>query len=399
MAYAGNTDDIHGFDLKLTQSMAKLNTVETSEHNKQLVMDFLKSYKRKGNRKSTLATNCAIFSQILSRYYKKDLDMMTEDDFDSILDSLEREKLTDYNYRKTIKKFFRWLTNDDVPKWVKDIRMPQTKTPVQPQDLLTKDEVDRLLNACDSPREKAMIAIALDSALRVGALGTLKIRSVVQNKSGAVLYISPTSRNIKSSQPKPIPITWSVGYLNKWLDVHPLKDNPDAPLWVNLHGKTRNQIMTYKIIRQSLLKVAKAAGLKRRVFYHLFKHQKVTDMMLNGFSDQEINYQAGWAKGSTRMLDVYGNFKDIDMVKSIFERQGLKPNDEESTQRVTLKKCPRCDAILVSNARSCHQCTLVLDASLNKERDAIEEDVAKKAILKMMENPEVRAMFKEMLNK
>jgi len=399
MAYMENTDDIHGFDLKLSQSIAKFNKVKTSDRNKQLVADFLKSHKRKGNRKSTLASNCAIFIQIISRYYiNKDLDQMTEDDFDNILESLERNKLTDYNYRKTIKKFFRWLTIDNVPKWVKDIKMPFTKTPVQPQDLLTKDEVNRLLNACGNPRDKAMIAIALDSSLRIGALGTLKIKSVAQNKSGAVLYISPTSKNIKSTQPKPIPITWSVGYLNKWLDIHPLKDNPDAPLWVNLHGKTRNQIMSYKIIRQSLCNVAETAGIKKRVFFHLFRHQKITDMILNGFSEQQIKYQAGWAKGSSRMLDIYGNFMDADMVDSIFEKQGLKPRDENTT-KVTLKRCPRCDVVLVSEARVCHQCALILDTSLDKERQAIEDDVAEKALLKLMENPKVMAMFKEMVNK
>lgn len=398
MVYIENTDDIHGFDLKLSQSIAKLNKTKTSDRNKQLVADFLKAHKRKGNRKSTLATNCAIFIQIMSRYYYKDLDQMTEDDFDNILDSLEREKLTDYNYRKTIKKFFRWITNDNVPKWVKDIKMPLVKTPVQPQDLLTKDEVNRLLNACRNPRDKAMIAMALDSSLRIGALGTLKIKSIVHNRSGAVLYISPTSKNIKSTQPKPIPITWSVGYLNKWLDIHPLKDNPDAPLWVNLHGKTRNQLMSYKIIRQSLCNVAETAELKKRVFFHLFRHHKITDMILNGFSEQQIKYQAGWAKGSSRMLDIYGNFTDADMVDSIFEKQGLKPRDENTT-KVTLKRCPRCDVVLVSEARVCHQCALILDTSLDKEREAIEEDVARKAILKMMENPEVRAMFKEMVNK
>jgi integrase len=322
---------------------------------------------------------------------------MTEDDFDNILESLERDKLTDYNYRKTIKKFFRWITNDNVPKWVKDIKMPLTKTPVQPQDLLTKDEVNRLLNACDNPRDKAMIAIALDSSLRIGALGTLKIKSIAQNKSGAVLYISPTSKNIKSTQPKPIPITWSVGYLNKWLDIHPLKDNLDAPLWVNLHGKTRNQLMSYKIIRQSLCNVAETAGIKKRVFFHLFRHQKITDMILNGFSEQQIKYQAGWAKGSSRMLDIYGNFMDADMVDSIFEKQGLKSRDENSKQ-VTLKKCPRCDVVLISESRVCHQCALILDPGLDKELK-VGEDQAQKALLKMMDSPEVRALLKEMMNK
>ncbi len=43
MAYNENADDIHGFDLKLSQSMTKFNKVKTSDRNKQLVADFLKS--------------------------------------------------------------------------------------------------------------------------------------------------------------------------------------------------------------------------------------------------------------------------------------------------------------------------------------------------------------------
>jgi len=44
MAYMENTDDIHGFDLKFSQSIAKFNKVKTSDRNKQLVADFLKSH-------------------------------------------------------------------------------------------------------------------------------------------------------------------------------------------------------------------------------------------------------------------------------------------------------------------------------------------------------------------
>jgi len=102
--------------------------------------------------------------------------MMTEFDFDNLIDSLERDKKNDYNYRKLVKKFFRWYTNDDVPKWVHNIKMPKMVTPVQPSDLLTKKELEKLLAACEHPRDKAMIAVALDSSMRVGALGTLRIR-------------------------------------------------------------------------------------------------------------------------------------------------------------------------------------------------------------------------------
>jgi integrase/recombinase XerD len=69
-------------------------------------------------------------------------------------------------------------------------------------------ELEKLLAACEHQRDKAMIAVALDSSMRVGALGTLRIKSVVHNAYGAVLYISTTSRNIKSTKSQPVPLTW-----------------------------------------------------------------------------------------------------------------------------------------------------------------------------------------------
>lgn len=70
----------------------------------------------------------------------------------------------------------------------------------------------------------------------------------------------------------------------------------------------------------------------------------------------------------------------------------------EDSKPVTLEKCPRCHVVLVPEARVCHQCALVLDAGLEKELK-VGEDNAQKALLKMMESPEVRAMLKEMMNK
>ncbi|CAG0999979.1 hypothetical protein METP3_03232 [Methanosarcinales archaeon] len=389
-------DDIHGFDRALEMALKRLDDPIVSPNNKELIHRFIRASKKKGDRKSTLARDCNLMRWILKRY-KGDLDKMTDLDFDDLIDSLERDKKDDYNYRKLVKKFFRWYTQDEVPKWVRNIKMPRNKTPVQPSDLLTKDEIESLLDACEHPRDKAMIAVALDSSLRVGALGTMRVKNVTFSNYGAVLYISPTSRNVKTTKPQPVPLTWSTGYINKWLDVHPSKDDPNAPLWVNLRGPSRGLAMQYKTIRLTLAEISERGGVKKKVFYHLFRHQKITEMILQGYSEQQIKFQAGWTQNSEQMLRTYGNFTDKDMVASIFERSGLKIPNEDS--RIELKQCPRCNAALMPGAKACHQCALILDASLDKERLGIEDDVAQKAFLKMMENPKIMAMFKEMVNK
>lgn len=323
------------------------------------------------------------------------MDTITESDYDRMMDYLELKGIVDYNYRKVTKKFFKWITNNDSPKWVREIRLPHKETPVQPSDLLDKEQLDKLLNACTQPRDKALLAVALDSTMRIGALGTLRLKGIEFNQHGALLYMSPTSQNLKTTKPKPIPLTWSTGFLNQWLSVHPCKDDPEAPLWVNLTGRDKHKAMAYNTLRMTLSRIAESAGLKKRVFFHLFRHQGITDMILKGFNDQQIKFQAGWAPDSDRMLRIYGNFRDGDMVKSIYAKHGLSSGEDKP---VTLKQCPRCHTVLTPEAKVCHQCALILDAGLNKEKELVEGKM-QKVLLKMMENQEVMAMLKEMMEK
>jgi integrase/recombinase XerD len=385
-------DDIHGFDKKYDGVIKRLDNAQISDRNKELIREFVRDSRKSGNRKSTCAGNVNIALQMVE-FYEKDLDTVMEDDFDRLIGSLEVKGKCDLNYRKITKKFFKWLTDDEVPKWVRQIKLVNKDTPVQPSDLLQRVDLDRLLNSCEHPRDKALIAVSLDSLLRIGALGTLRIKGVESNQHGALLYLSPTSRNLKTTKPKPVPITWSTGFLNQWLSIHPLNDDPEAPLWVNLKGPHKYEAMSYAKLRMILIKVVERAGVKKRVFFHLFRHQGVSDMMLKGFNEQQIKFQAGWTPDSNRMLKIYGNFGNSDMVKSIYAKHGLTTED---TKPVTLEKCPRCHAILVPAARVCHQCALILDAGLGKEVQSA-EDLAQKVLLEIMENPELMERFKEKL--
>lgn len=389
------SDDIHNFEQRYFTGLKQLESESISEKNKVLIKDFIRFKKGSGTKYSTLSNTVAIAIHVVKRT-GKEVDELTERDFFDLIDKLEKEHRCDYNYRKFIKSFFRWKTEDELPKWVKNIKMINKDTPVQPSDILTRDEIDRLLAACTNIMDKALIAILIDSAMRIGAAGTLRIKNVTILNSGALLYASTTSKNLKTTAPQPFPITWSTGYLGAWIDMHPDKLNPEAPLWMITEGPSKGKSYNYKALSRRLRVIQKRSGIKKHIHFHLFKHQKITDMILKGFSDRQIIYQGGWAVDSTRMLKVYGNFFDKDMADSILVQYGL---EKEGAKPVTLSHCPRCHAVLVPEAKMCHQCALVLNASLEKDRQAIEDDVAEKALLKLMENPKVMAMFKEMVNK
>lgn len=391
-----DADDIHNFSRRYENALDRLSRAGISEKSKELVRRFARDGKKKGNRLSTL-----IFNTDTLRHIAEDageLDSITEDGFDGFMEALELKKKDTVNYRRVYKKFARWLTEDNVPKWVKNMRISQHETPVQPSDLLTKEELDKLLGACKYTRDKALIAVTLDSCMRIGAVGTLRIKSVEFNTCGAVLYMSTTSRNKKTTEPQPFPITWSTGYLNAWLDIHPDRNNPDAPLWTSMRymdGARAREVeaLSYHAMCSMLGKVVKAAGLKKNVYFHLLKHQKVTDMLKQGFSEGQIKFQAGWSPSSNRMLKIYGNFTSKDMINSIYEKAGLMPDDKK---QVTLQKCPRCHAVLVPEARICHQCALILDSALMGEVQKHMQDTG--AILEqILSDPRNTAIAQELL--
>ncbi|ABE51499.1 hypothetical protein [Methanococcoides burtonii] len=82
-------------------------------------------------------------------------------------------------YKRMVKKFFRVLGNGD-----------------------TKEELDKIMNACGHPRDKAMIAVLADSGMRSWCIGFLSHQHAEFNQYGAILYISQTSKIKKTTNAK-----------------------------------------------------------------------------------------------------------------------------------------------------------------------------------------------------
>lgn len=358
----GNVDDIHAFGKGFASALKRIEESAISDHNKEIIKNFVVFCSGQEIATST----CTIYLNSLHRIavkVNKELDNIDEPDYNMLLLNLKSGGYKDgyiYQYKKTLKKFFKWRFDDSMPRWVGRIKLKATDTPVQPSDLITKEEIDKLYKACNHPREKAIIAALLDSGMRIGALGSLRIKNIEFNQFGAILFLSKTSQSNKTTVAKGIPITWSTGFLNQWLAMHPDRENPEAPLWVNLKGRDRGKAMSYNTIRKALKDVADRAGIKKRIHPHLFRHTAITGWILEKFSEQEIKHRAGWSKSNRRMFEVYGNFTDHEMNTSIYAHYGL-----ETAQKTTkLERCPRCHVVLVSDARVCHQCALILDGNV-----------------------------------
>jgi len=365
-----NVDDVHSFNSGFIRAMERLKESDISQENKDIIEKFIVKCQLEGLAKSTLVGYLNYITRMTQRLKEigitKSLDTLTEDEFNLLLVTLQNEKGLKQsglrNYKKVTKKFFNVITLGEPPNWVRKLQLKNIDSPVQPSDLLTQEEFDRLMDTCRHPRDKALIAVLADAGIRVGALASCRIKNVEFNQYGAIIYLSNTGQSNKTTPAKGIPLTWSTGYLNQWIAVHPYSEDPEAPLWIT-HDKNQ-EAMSYQSFLRTVKKLGKAAGIKKRVHPHCFRHLAVTNWILDGYNEQEIKHRAGWSKGSTRMFKIYGNFTDQQINDRIYEKCGLKT---ENKRHVTLKKCPRCSNTLKPTDKFCSQCSLVLDHKAQDE--------------------------------
>ena len=132
--------------------------------------------------------------QNVARWATKSLDKTNKKDIIKIVGKLERSKYSSevkHAIKVSIKKFYKWLNGgEDYPEKVKWIKSSQKSKHKLPEELLTKEDIEKMINAAEHPRNKAMIAVLYDSGCRIGELLSLQIRNVEFDEYGAKIIVN-----------------------------------------------------------------------------------------------------------------------------------------------------------------------------------------------------------------
>ena len=84
----------------------------------------------------------------------------------------------------------------------------------------------------------------------------MRIKDVVFDDYGAIVWFSLRNTTSKKHRRK-LRVVFSAQHIASWLKDHPLKDNPDSPMWVKISGKKYLKPMEYKDFQWQLKKIAK----------------------------------------------------------------------------------------------------------------------------------------------
>lgn len=123
------------------------------------------------------------------------------------------------------------------------------------------------------------------------------------------------------------------------MEHHPHKGNPEAYVWVrNLHKGAKDPLpMRYVNAMMLIRRLAKKAGLKKRVNPHAFGHCRAT-FLANMFTEAQMKEYTGWVQGSD-MASVYVHLSGRDVDNAILGAYGLKGQDTKEIEKFKPVAC------------------------------------------------------------
>jgi len=153
-------------------------------------------------------------------------------------------------------------------------------------EILTEDEIFRMIEAAKHPRDKALIALGYEAGLRVSELAGIKWKDIEWDDN-----LTKVKVRGKTGERK-IPIVITAKYLREWMKCHPCYDgadvDPDAYVFVNIGSPRYSQPMEYRMINKIIKKAAKNAGIKKRVHPYMLRHSRAT-VLANHLTEHQMN--------------------------------------------------------------------------------------------------------------
>lgn len=327
---------------------------------------------------STLKTDKRVLIE-LDNFMAKPYEEATKEDMIGFVAYLQGKLKTGtlHLWKVKLKFFYNWLFQlapreyPDCVKWIRSQNPKKgTKTKgyemsVSPEDVLNDEDVLGLINVCEHPRDQALITVMYETGAEPMEALNMKVKSVMFDQKGAVVSLEGETgvRRLR--------VVDSIPYLQAWLNVHPLKGDPEAPLWLVKYGQ--REPLGYSGLWRLCRVVKRRSGLKKPFRPNLLRHACLTKMA-KVFPEQKLKKFAGWTADS-RMAAVYVHLAGKDLDEDILRLHGKAVTEEKEPLKSVLspRVCPRCNHESPATYMWCGFCGQKLDVELDETKQ-IERD-------------------------
>jgi integrase/ribosomal protein L40E len=284
---------------------------------------------------------------------------LTKEDIVAWLHEVDRKYRslhTKHDYKRRVKRFLRWVHNGDdrekpAPEVVRIIRAGKPRRELG-AEVLNEEEIRRMVEVCESQRDRAMVFVLYESGARAGELLSLRLRDVEFDKYGAVIRVRGKTGERR------IRLVQSVPDLQLWINMHPSRNDPNAPLW----PRERDPTNSLGVVRleHMVRRYARKAGIQKRVHPHVFRHSRATHLA-KVLTEAQLREFFGWTKQS-EIPSIYVHLSGRDVDRALLKHYGIEVEEEERAETILKpKNCVRCGFNNPMTARYCARCSAVLD--------------------------------------
>jgi integrase len=370
--------------IKLLRSDTRIST-----ENKRTIISFLNDIQAEGVRLARVVKYLYLLPE-LARRLKKDFVAADIEDLKKLVASINGSTYSDStksDFRVALKRFYRWIRKcppGQSPPEIAWIKCGDHSRRVLPEELLTDEEVLRMAEVCENSRDRAFLLCTSETGGRIGELLNLRRKHVEFDQYGVILRFSGKTGD------RPVRAVASSAALAQWMSDHPSKE-PDAPFWVVIGDKSHGHPLLYHSSRALLRRLAKRAGVKKRVNPQSFRHARAS-LLANALTERQMEQYLGWTPGS-KMPKVYVHLSGRDIDSALLRMHGIATQEHQNNlAKLTRTMCPRCKLSNGPTDKFCGKCGLPLsvEAAMEYEKERRNAD---DLMSRLLEDPAVRELL------
>ncbi|NJD54407.1 MAG: hypothetical protein FIB07_16280 [Candidatus Methanoperedens sp.] len=214
---------------------------------------------------------------------------------------------------------------------VKRMQISKGKRTINPSDILTPEDIKKLINVATIERDRCIVATLFESGLRIGELLSLTIDMIESDdmKQEVTLHI-PNIEGCKTGSRSVICLE-IYGYVQEWLKCNPSKQFFDL-----------SQMGVILILR----KLAKLAGTTKPVNPHNFRHSAITHAAGLNLSETQLSYRF-WGIPHSAMLSTYIHLREQLKSSGYRDAKGMGENGNGKTIINPLaSRCVECGRLI-----------------------------------------------------
>lgn len=280
------------------------------------------------------------------------------------IEASDYSQWTKQDWRKIIKRTLRTLYDDETerPKEItqilnarfmkgyKSIERKHEIEPLKPQEVLDMSD------SANHPRNMLMPVFYFESGARISEILGVTISDVQLYPD----YAEVKFKSMKNDKgPRELVLTKSVDLLRKWLEIHPRRDEPEAPLFVNI-GSGKGSHVGEQLTQSNSLKIhrklAERVGIEKRITNHLYRHSSATFYGMY-YSVARMMYKYSWKELETAKTYVHENSER--MKKQTLVEEGIEEDEKEES--FSRQICAECGESWCPTTKYCGKCSKELE--------------------------------------